>query len=70
MIDTKPPTLAKERIENAGRSIIKKAHAKGNALLGVMGAAMKKKARRRWGISQCMSTTRRMMNRRRRSGRT
>mmetsp|Transcript_11684 Transcript_11684/g.34461 ORF Transcript_11684/g.34461 Transcript_11684/m.34461 type:complete len:477 (+) Transcript_11684:210-1640(+) len=40
----KAANLAKERIKNAGKSIIKKAHAKGNALLGVMGAAMKKKA--------------------------
>ena len=34
----KAANLAKERIKNAGKSIIKKAHAKGNALLGVMGA--------------------------------
>ena len=40
----KAANLAKERIKNAGKSIIKKADAKGNALLGVMGAAMKKKA--------------------------
>ena len=33
----KAANLAKERIKNAGKSIIKKAHAKGNALLGVMG---------------------------------
>ena len=44
---------AKERIKNAGKSIIKKAHAKGNALLGVMGAAMKKKAEEGRGKCLC-----------------